>query len=383
MRPIEAGSMAAPELDIEALVDELRREAAEIRARVGPSALPPEESREAALRAVASARGDRVAFGEVGSSSGVRLASLGALADPGDVEFHSHRARIGRVIVAAKQLLRRLLTPILDRQAAYNRAVVQALADLDEQLERRASAIERRLVALEEAVTTGLGPAALAGAPFDYTTFEDAFRGSRDQVRALLERYLEYFPTPAAGPVVDLGCGRGEFLELLKAAGVAAWGVEHNERRVAECHARSLEVRQGDLLEVLETVPDGSLGGVVSFQVVEHLPLSKTVRLLEVARRKLRPNGCLVVETVNVASLVTHARGWTIDPSHRQPLHPLTLRFLVDSVGFARSEIVYTGEVEPETRLEGGGDADPAARNVARLNALVFGAQNYAVVAWA
>lgn len=375
--------MTAPELDIEALIGELRREAAEIRARVGPSALPPEESREAALRAVGSARGEHAAFGDAGSSSAARLASLGALADPGDVEFHSHRARVGRVVVAAKQVLRRLLTPILDRQAAYNRAVVQALAGLDEQLERRASAIERRLVALEEAVTTGLGSGALAGAPFDYTAFEDAFRGSRDEVRALVERYLAYFPTSGAGPVVDLGCGRGEFLELLRAAGVAAWGVEHDERRVAECRERSLDVRQGDLLQVLESVPDGSLGGVVSFQVVEHLPLSKTVRLLEVARRKLRPNGCLVVETVNVASLVTHARAWTIDPSHRQPLHPLTLRFLVDRAGFARSEIVYSADVEPETRLEDGGDADAAGRNVARLNALVFGPQNYAVVAWA
>jgi SAM-dependent methyltransferase len=375
--------MGLPEVDVEALVADLRREAAEIRARVGPSALPPDEGRAAALRAVAGAQPGAAAFGDVRLLGADRLTRLTALADPGDVEFHSHRVRLGRAIVAAKHLLRRLLTPVLDRQTAYNRAVVQTFAGFEEELVTRLQGIERRLIALEESVSNALGTAALGGAPFDYTAFEDAFRGPREAVRAHVREYLACFPTPAAGPVVDLGCGRGEFLELLAEAGVAAWGVEHDERRVAECRSRSLDVRQGDLLQVLEGVADASLGGIVSFQVVEHLPLSKTVHLLDVARRKLRPGGCLVVETVNVQSLITHARSWTLDPSHRQPLHPLTLRFLVDRAGFSRSEIVYSGEVEPETRLEVARNDDAVERNAARLNALVFGPQDYAVVAWA
>jgi O-antigen chain-terminating methyltransferase len=387
--------MTAPEVDVEALIEDLRREAAEMRRTLGPSALPPEEDRATALRAIAGARLEAPG-GTTDGAPGVRLleanrlATLGALADPGDVEFRSHRASLGRGIVAAKRLLRRLLTPILDRQAAYNRAVVQSFVALEEEvarrldvLERQLGQLERRLLVAEEALAAKPERDLATPVSFDYGAFEDAFRGSREHVRSQLARYLDYFASPSEGPVVDLGCGRGEFLELLAGAGVAAWGVEQDERRVAEARAGGLDVRHGDVLDALEGLGDGSLGGVVSFQMVEHLPLAKTVRLLAVARRKLRPGGCLIVETVNVQSLITHARGWSIDPSHRQPLHPLTLRFLVEQAGFARCELVYGGEVEDEARLESAGDDAAERRNVARLNALLFAPQDYAVVAWA
>lgn len=369
-------------IDVETLVAELRDEAIALRKTLGPSALPADEDRESALRAVAasSSQGASAGFGRLVEAT--RLASLSALADPGDVDFHSHRVRLGRGVVAAKQLLRRLLTPILDRQAAFNRATVQAFAALEEELGQRLQTIERRLVAVEDAASAR-GAAIADAATFDYAAFEDRFRGDASHVREQLRRYLAYFPTRAAGPVVDLGCGRGEFLELLRGLGVAAWGVESDDRRAASCRARSLDVRTGDALELLEGTEDGSLGGVVSFQVVEHLGLSKVVRLLVVARRKLRDGGCLVLETVNVQSLITLSRAWTIDPSHRQPLHPLTLHFLVEQAGFSRCELVYGSEVEQGTALEpaSGGAADQ--RNVTRLNELLYAPQDYAVVAWA
>lgn len=369
-------------IDVEALVAELRAEATAIRATLGATSLPPEEDRDGALRAVAASRSSGVigGFGRLVEAS--RLASLSALADPGDVDFHSHRVRLGRGVVAAKQVLRRLLTPILDRQAAFNRGAVQAFAALEEELGQRLQAIERRLIALEEAA--GREGAEVAGAAsFDYAAFEDRFRGSVEHVRAQLRCYLTHFPTPAAGPVVDLGCGRGEFLDLLRDAGIAAWGVESDDRRAAACRARGLDVRTGDALELLEATADGSLGGVVSFQVVEHLGLAKTVRLLAVARQKLRSGGCLIVETVNVESLITLSRAWTIDPSHRQPLHPLTLHFLVEQAGFVRAEVVYGSPVETGTALtRGAGDA-LGEQNVDRLNRLLYAPQDYAVVAWA
>lgn len=372
------------EVDVDALIAELRREAADLRATLGPSVLPPEEDRAAALRAVTTAGGDAPALGGFGRLvEASRLASLGALADPGDVDFHSHRVRLGRAVIVVKQVLRRLLTPILDRQGAFNRATVQAFAALEEELGQRLQGIERRLIALEEAVAAPEARDAVAAVSFDYGAFEDRFRGDRDHVRAQLARYLAYFPTAGAGPVVDLGCGRGEFLELLRDAGVGGWGVEADARRAADCRARGLDVRTGDALQALEAVADASLGGIVSFQVVEHLTLGKTVRLLAVARRKLRHGGCLIVETVNVQSLVTFARSWTIDPSHRQPVHPLTLRFLVEQAGFARSELVYGSPVEPGTALEPAGGGDAAERNVARLNDLLYAPQDYAVVAFA
>lgn len=372
------------DLDVEALVAELRREAEQLRASLGPTALPAEEDRASALRAVATTAepASLGGFGRLVEAS--RLASLSALADPGDVDFHSHRVRLGRAVIVVKRVLRRLLTPILDRQAAFNRATVQAFAALEEELGQRLQGIERRLIALEEAASSpDAGGQAVAGVSFDYGAFEDRFRGDRDRVRAQLRRYLTYFPTPASGPVVDLGCGRGEFLELLREAGVPAWGVEADARRAAACRARSLDVRTGDAVATLEEIDDASLGGIVSFQVVEHLTLAKTVRLLALARRKLRPGGCLIVETVNVQSLITLSRAWTIDPTHRQPLHPLTLSFLVEQAGFLRSEIVYGSEVEPGTALEPLAGDDATARNTARLDALLFAPQDYAVVAWA
>jgi len=370
------------EIDVEVLVAELRQEAAALREKIGPTGLPPEEDRDAALLAVTAGRGVADVGGFARLVEASRLASLSALADPGDVEFQSHRVRLGRGVVVAKQILRRLLTPILDRQAAFNRATVQAFAALEEELGLRLQAIERRLIALEEGARgEGVGGASAAAA-FDYAAFEDRFRGGEEHVRTQLRRYLAYFPTPASGPVVDLGCGRGEFLDLLREVGVVAWGVEADERRAGRCRARALDVRTGDALERLEAVEEGSLGGVVSFQVVEHLGLAKTIRLLEVARRKLRSGGCLVVETVNVESLITFSRAWTIDPSHRQPLHPLTLHFLVEQAGFARCEIIFGSPVEQATALEPTGGDDAAARNVERLNRLVYAPQDYAVVAW-
>ena len=346
--------MSGGEVDVEGLVADLQREAAALRASLGPSALPPEENREGALRSVraGAAPGTLGGFGRLVEAS--RLAGLGALADPGDVDFQSHRVRLGRAVIVAKQVLRRLLTPVLDRQGAFNRATVQAFSALEEELGQRLQAIERRLIALEEAVASPASGDTVSAVSFDYGAFEDRFRGDRAHVRAQLQRYATYFPTTGSGPVVDLGSGRGEFLELLGEVGVPAWGVEADERRAAECRRRGLDVRTGDVLQVLEAVDDASLGGVVSFQVVEHLTLGKTVRLLAVARRKLRPGGCCIVETVNVQSLITFTRAWTIDPSHRQPVHPLTLRFLVEQAGFARSELVYGSEVEPGTALEPG-----------------------------
>src|SRR5690606_33279973 len=142
-----------------------------------------------------------------------------------------------------------------------------------------------------------------------------------------------------------------------------------------------LDARLGDPVDALAGYDEASLGGVVCFRHFERLPLAKTVRALSAAHEKLRPGGVLLVEARNLASLIVHLRSWAVDPTLRQPLHPLTLRFLVEEVGFASHEIVYTGEVESDLVLEGAGDGDSAARNAARLNALLFAPQEYAVVA--
>src|SRR6185295_3637443 len=123
---------------------------------------------------------------------------------------------------------------------------------------------------------------------------------------------------------------------------------------VAAARGEGLDVRDGDALWALESARDGSLGGVVAFQVVEHLPFAKIVRLVDLARVKLRAGGTLILESVNVQSLIAWTRAWSLDPTHRQPVHPLTLRFIVEQAGFARTELVYAGDVEAGLRLEEG-----------------------------
>jgi len=381
-----SGGPGSSELDVDRLVGELRLEAEEIRRRVGPSALPPYESQRAALARTPAADGGPGGGQAVVSADGialdaVRASHLAALADPGDAAIHSHRASIGRAVVATKQVLRRLLTPILDRQAAFNRAAIESLSDLERATAGELARLSRQLVDLSARVDLIAGAETPTDDRFDWRAFSESFRGSEEHVESCQRRYLDCFPDPGSGPVVDLGCGRGEFLRLLRGAGVPGWGVERDPELVERARAESLDVRRGDLLWALESVDDRTLGGIVSFQVIEHLPFWKIVRLVHLARAKLRPGGVLVLETVNVESLIAWTRAWSIDPSHRQPVHPLTLRFVAERAGFAHAELRYSGEVEPGIALEPPDDEAREARNAERLNRILFAPQDYALVA--
>src|SRR4029079_12813957 len=135
-----------------------------------------------------------------------------------------------------------------------------------------------------------------------YVAFENRFRGEREELRARLADYVERFEGLA--PVVALGCGRGEFLELLREKGIAARGVEGNAQAVEVCRTRGLDVALGDLVDFLRAQPAGSLGGVFAAQVVEHLPPAVLQAMLAEAHRALRTDGRLVLETVNTRSVI-------------------------------------------------------------------------------
>ena len=376
--------------DVEVLVAELRAEAQRLRESIGPGRVPGPMSREEALAGVATVAMAPDGFGgneEAANSlaaGGLGLDNLGALADPGDVAFHSHRARTGRFVVESKKVLRRLLTPILDRQAAFNRAAVDALASLDLKAGKRDTLLLRRIEDLEHRLAEAVGITAATAhtsAGFDARAFGERFRGSREQVKLAQTAYMEHFVGPSSGPIADLGCGRGEFLELLRAAGIEAWGIESDSAMVEELRSRGLAVREGDAVALLHDCADESLGGIVAFQVVEHLPFPRLVELLRLARRKLRVGGVLVLETVNVQSVYPWTRAWSMDPSHRHPLHPQTLHFLAEQAGFPSVDIVFSDPVDDATRLEEGPDEDRATRNARRLNELLFAPQDYALVA--
>jgi O-antigen chain-terminating methyltransferase len=200
-------------------------------------------------------------------------------------------------------------------------------------------------------------------------------RGSTAVVRERQRPYVDDFRD--AAPVLDVGCGRGEFLALLREAGVEARGVDADADMVAYAHGEGLDVEQADALAYLEGLEDGTLGGIFAAQVVEHLPPASLVRLLELAARKLRPGGLFVAETINPLSPLA-LRSYFADLTHAQPLVPETLALLAEQAGLREVKTRFLNE--PEEKLSVPDDPVIAA-NVRRLNELLFGPLDYAILA--
>ena len=207
-----------------------------------------------------------------------------------------------------------------------------------------------------------------------YLEFEGRFRGSREDTKRLQEVYLDYVRAAHAGtsgaPVVDVGCGRGEWLELLRERGYVGRGVDGNRVMIAENVERGLDVVAGDALAHLAALPDASLGMVTGFHIIEHLPFEQLVRLFDECRRVLRAGGCAVFETPNPENLVVGGYTFHFDPTHRHPLPPQMIEFLAWQRGFAEVEIL---RLHP--RPEVGSDQ-------ALLDRWFRTATDYAVIAW-
>ena len=274
----------------------------------------------------------------------------------------------------------------------------QALGDVHRRLEALL-AMRDRLETLSEQMRAVRGSLA-AGAPAPalaavavraaddalYTAFENRFRGSREELAKRQARDVEMFR--GLGPVVDLGCGRGEFLQLLKDGGIEARGVETNANVVHECRAKGLDVVQGDLLTFLRSHGDRSLGGIFAAQVVEHLPPPVLLALLAEAHRVLAPGGRLLLETVNARSAVAFLEVYIRDLTHEKPLHSETLAFLAAAQGFSEVRIETRAPIPDEGRLhhvEAEGLPHETARvlneNFQRLNGLLYGPLDYALIA--
>ena len=259
-------------------------------------------------------------------------------------------------------------------------------------LRDRTDALSEELRALREGLAATPPPpetaraAARSAADSAYTAFENRFRGSREEVARRQADYVELLRGHA--PVVDLGCGRGELLELLRAAGTPARGVEGNASAVQECRAKGLDVAEGDLVEFLERQPPGATGAVFAAQVAEHLEPPRLAALLATAHRALAKDGLLVLETVNVASALAYFDVFIRDLTHERPLHPETLRFMAAAAGFSEARIELRSPVPDDVRLHllpSGGLPPPVVKalneNVERLNALLFAPLDYALVA--
>lgn len=181
-----------------------------------------------------------------------------------------------------------------------------------------------------------------------YRAFEDEHRGSRELISDRLRVYLPFMAplkeANAAAPVLDIGCGRGEWLELLIDNGFNAMGVDLDLGMLEACRERSLPAEQGDALSVLISKPDCSLAAVTAFHVVEHIPFEDLQRLVTEAFRVLIPGGLLILETPNAENVVVGTSGFYMDPTHERPIPHLLLSFLVEHVGFSRWKLLRLQE---------------------------------------
>jgi len=218
-----------------------------------------------------------------------------------------------------------------------------------------------------------------------YVGFEDQFRGSPEEIRARLELYADLFV--GAADVLDVGCGRGEFLALLAERGVSATGIDINESMVEVCRQKGLAASRQDALDYLRAQPAGSLGGLLAAQVVEHVDPGYLTNLLDAAWAALRPGSVVVIETINPACWFAFFESYIRDITHVRPLHPETLKYLLLASGFEHVEILFRSpypEHEKLQRVAGaslGDAADVLNANAEKINRLLFTHLDYAAVA--
>ena len=213
-----------------------------------------------------------------------------------------------------------------------------------------------------------------------YQDLQELHRGAPEAVLEVQKSYLAHFNDRSwlreGGPVIDLGCGRGEWLSLLAEDGWTVKGVDSSEHAVTEALERGLDVELGDLVDFLEASPENTLAGVTAFQVIEHLPFGRITALMHAAYRALIPGGMLVLETPNPENLQVASYGFWLDPTHRHPIPPPLIMDLSYHVGFRDGSVLRKNpwpqwkEQEAETSLE----SEVAYR--------LYGPQDYAILVY-
>lgn len=263
--------------------------------------------------------------------------------------------------------------------------LLKLLGKIDERLSamRPAEALQTpKLYVQPETAISGSAP------EFDFLQFEALTRGSEVAISSEQQKYLRFFE--GQSNVLDAGCGRGEFLEILRSAGISAYGVDADERMVEHCRAKGLHAELADVFEHLGGVPDKSLGGIFLGQVVEHLPFEVLAALPHLAFQKLRAGACIVMETINPTCLTTFSGAFYADPTHVKPLHPKALEYFLRSAHFDDIEVIFSAPVPESQRLQPvheDAPIDPALKtlllqmnqNIARLNSVLFSYGDYAI----
>ncbi len=211
-----------------------------------------------------------------------------------------------------------------------------------------------------------------------YAELEDNFRGSHEEIKERFRTYLPHIKSLVITgdmPIVDLGCGRGEWLELLKEEGYRALGVDTNSVLLDRCRARGLDVIESDALRYLRGLPDDGLSAITGFHIIEHLEIEVLMKLLDEIVRVLHPGGVVIFETPNPENVLVGSNYFYFDPTHRNPLPSLLMNFLLTSRGLQRIEVMNLHAWD-QARIGGKNEL------TARFNKLFYGPMDYAIAGW-
>lgn len=216
----------------------------------------------------------------------------------------------------------------------------------------------------------------------DYFDFEESFRGNTEEIKYRQQQYLKYFKN--CSNVLDIGCGRGEFLELLRENGINSEGVDVYEKFVVEGQRRGLKITCGDGISFLQSKLEWD--GIFCAQVIEHITFDQIIKLCSEAYYRLKKGSYLLIETPNPTKLDMFTHTFYLDPTHNKPIHPATLKYLLEKIGFSEVEIVFTEESKSDYTIpmfEGDGltNLEEINHAIFVLNDYLFGSADYAIIA--
>ena len=212
-----------------------------------------------------------------------------------------------------------------------------------------------------------------------YVAFEDHFRGTREDISYRLKVYLPLIEKANVGtpdtPILDVGCGRGEWLELLKESGYISRGLDINRVMVEQCQARGLEAIEADVINYLQSLPENSLGAITGFHIIEHLPFKTLMRLFSETVRVLKPQGLVIFETPNPDNVLVGSNTFYLDPTHINPLPSPTIKFMAEMFGLYNTQVITLHPYPENAKVDGQGIAE-------RFNDHFYGPQDYAIVGY-
>lgn len=290
-------------------------------------------------------------------------------------EFTKNNIKINNLILENKLL----------REEIFNK--IYLLEQENIELKKQNKKNEERLSYLEKKLNCSYNENIIKNSILNYMDFENNFRGTEECIKESIRPYLEYFKNSMEykdSLIVDFGCGRGEFLELMKENGINAIGVERYEPFIQLCRKKGLTVEKNDALTWLNQCKDNSLAGIYMGQVVEHLAFDYLVAFIRIAYKKLKKGSCFILETPNPEILSTFCNFY-LDSEHNKPVHFLTLKYLFEDAGYENVERYNNGfSLFPYALpvLEG------EEKNIQlinegfnQINNLLFGYRDYALIA--